>query len=158
MYKRQVVTFDLRGDLVTQTFANGMMSTFSKSYLSMMGPDPEAIEKNNLMVTGTLPCKDASGTPTLQCLLPEDAVDSDAIRHVNPTKLYPTVDTNTRAFASSPHSATTSNYNGAGELSPTEFYKLILAADMGGNFYSRENSCLPSVSTTPSAACAMTAY
>jgi hypothetical protein len=54
---------------------------------------------------------------------------------LNPTKIFPTP-SGERAFATTPHS------QGAGftELTATEFYKLILAADMGVNYYARENN------------------
>ena len=39
-------------------------------------------------------------------------------------------------WATTPHSVT----QGYTELTPTEFYKLILAADMGVNYYARENN------------------
>jgi hypothetical protein len=91
------------------------------------------------MISGTLPCKTTGGQPSVACLNPEDARNSDAIRRLNPTQLYPTVSA-TRAFSTAPHSSTTGNYNGAGELSATEFYELILAADMGVNYYARENN------------------
>jgi hypothetical protein len=29
------------------------------------------------------------------------------------------------------------------DLTPTDFYLLVLAADMGGNFYARENKPFP---------------
>ena len=66
----------------------------------------------------------------------EDSRDSLIIQKLNPTKLFPTPDPSVRAFATTPHS----QEEGYTELTPTEFYKLILAADMGVNYYSRENN------------------
>jgi hypothetical protein len=129
-------TFDLTGRAVTVTDESGTPYTYSASYLSMAGPDMEAIARNNLVIGGTMPCQDASGAPSLQCLNPEDARNSYAIKLLNPTQVFPAVDTNVRAFATSPHSVA----KGFTELTPTEFYALILAADMGVNFYSRENN------------------
>lgn len=129
-------TFDLTNKPITMLDESGMTETWPSSYFFMAGPDMEAIEKNNLMVTGTPPCKTASGTPTLQCMLPTDAHDSPAIQLLNPTKLFPQPDATVRAFTTSPHSTV----GGYTELTPTEFYKLILAADMGLNFYARENN------------------
>jgi hypothetical protein len=54
---------------------------------------------------------------------------------LNPTKLFPSPTTE-RAFQTTPHSQTA----GFTELTATEFYKLILAADMGVNYYARENN------------------
>ena len=48
----------------------------------------------------------------------------------------PAPDANVRAFTTAPHS----QVGGYAELTPTEFYKLILAADMGMNYYARENN------------------
>ena len=47
-------------------------------------------------------------------------------------------DTGVRAFATTPHSSV--GYDSGRELTTTEFYKLILAADMGVNYYTRENN------------------
>jgi len=127
-------TFNLRGDMVTINYGSEGMESFPASYISMAGPDMEAIDMGNLMVTGTLPCKTVGGQPTLQCMEPQNARDSHVIRLVNPTQLFPTP-TGTRAFATTPHSS--GKYT---ELTSTEFYKLILAADMGVNYYARENN------------------
>jgi hypothetical protein len=66
---------------------------------------------------------------------PQDSRNSEVIKMVNPTKLFPTPDANVRAFTTAPHSA--GKYT---ELTAAEFYKLILAADMGVNYYARENN------------------
>lgn len=129
-------TFDLTNKPVTIDYGMGEVQEFPASYLSMAGPDMEAIDMGNLMVMGTLPCKTTAGTPTLQCLEPQNARDSYAIRLLNPTQLFPTPNTGKRAFDTSPHA----QVQGFTDLTPTEFYKLILAADMGVNFYARENN------------------
>jgi hypothetical protein len=65
---------------------------------------------------------------------PEDARGSIAIKLLNPTQLFPTTSA-TRAFPTTPHMM------GKGtELTAQEFYTLILAADMGVNYYARENN------------------
>jgi hypothetical protein len=119
-------TFNLKNTPITMNYGMGMMETFSASYLTMAGLDMEAIEKGNLMISGNYKVY----------MNPEDAHGSLVIQKVNPTKLFPAPDASVRAFATSPHSATA----GYSELTPTEFYKLILAADMGVNYYSRENN------------------
>ncbi len=129
-------TFDLTNKPVTIDYGMGEVQEFPASYISMAGPDMEAIDMGNLMVMGTLPCQTTAGTPTLQCLEPQNARDSYAIRLLNPTQLFPTPDTGKRAFNTSPHAQA----QGFTDLTPTEFYKLILAADMGVNFYARENN------------------
>jgi hypothetical protein len=55
---------------------------------------------------------------------------------LNPTQLFPTPNQAVRAFNTTPHSQAQA-YT---ELTPTEFYKLILATDMGANYYARENN------------------
>jgi len=132
-------TFDLTGRAVQVADRDGQLFTYSASYLSLAGPDMEAIERNNLVIGGTMPCHDSSGNPSLQCMNPEDAHGSDVIRILNPTVLFPTAcDATTsttcqRAYgAIAPHQGI--------NLTPTEYYALILAADMGVNFYSRENN------------------
>jgi hypothetical protein len=122
-------TFNLSDTPVTIDYGMGMMSTFSASYLTMAGPDMEAIEENNLVVTGNFKVY----------MNPQDSRNSEVIKKVNPTKLFPSPD-GTRAFTTTPHSVPNGSYAGYTELTPTEFYKLILAADMGVNYYARENN------------------
>jgi hypothetical protein len=90
----------------------------------------EAIEKNNLVITGNFKVY----------MNPEDAANSILIKKVNPTQLFPTPNAAVRAFATSPHSTTPGGYDSGRELTPTEFYKLILAADMGVNYFARANN------------------
>jgi len=98
--------------------------SYSSSYYSMLGPDMEAIEKGKLMISGDFKVY----------LNPTDAAGSIAIKLLNPTQLFP-APTATRAFATAPHMM------GRGtDLTPQEFYTLILAADMGGNYFARENN------------------
>jgi hypothetical protein len=126
----QTVTwrFNLKGDPLPAEFAvvaGG--GAFSTSYFSMAGPDMEAIERGGFTLS-----------PDFKIYLkPLAAKDSIAIQLLNPTQLFPKIDTGVRAFPTTPH------MTGKGtDLTPTEFYLLILAADSGVNFYSRENSPL----------------
>lgn len=109
--------------------ASVAMQTYSASYLTMAGPDMEAVERNNLVATGN--CE-----PYMK---PVDARGSKLIQKINPTQLFP-LDVSVRAFTTSPHSNTPGGYKSGRELTPTEFYKLILAADMGVNYYARPNN------------------
>ena len=69
-------------------------------------------------------------------LNPEDARGSLAIQKLNPTQLFP-VPSATRAFPGTmPHLIE----QGQADLSSQEFYTLILAADMGVNYFARENN------------------
>ncbi len=96
------------------------------SYFSIAGPDMEAIEEGNLVVGGSFKIY----------MEPQNARESVLILKVNPTRLFPQP-SGERAFTTTPHSSV--GYPG-GELTATEFYKLILAADLGVNFYARENN------------------
>ncbi|HEU4728859.1 MAG TPA: hypothetical protein VFT22_13240, partial [Kofleriaceae bacterium] len=95
---------------------------------SMAGPDMEAIEKAHLMISGDFKVY----------LNPEDARGSVAIKLLNPTQLFPPGPT--RAFPTTPHLLESIMPAGTQDLTAQEFYTLILAADMGVNFYSRENN------------------
>ncbi|MBA3499562.1 MAG: hypothetical protein H0T65_04260, partial [Deltaproteobacteria bacterium] len=118
-------TFDLRGvkkPLVID--GEDLAGEWSASYFSVAGPDMEAIEDGNLVVSSEFKVY----------MKPQDARGSILIQKVNPTQLYP-APSSARAFTTSPHSGV-----GYPELTSAEFLKLILAADMGVNFYARENN------------------
>ena len=118
-------TFNLTGAKVP-LMIDGMdlAGEWSASYFSIAGPDMEAIEEGNLVVS-----------PEFKVYMePQDARGSLIIKKVNPTQLYP-APSSARAFATTPHSSV-----GYPELTSAEFLKLILAADMGVNFYARENN------------------
>lgn len=119
-------TFDLRGDALPAEWVElGGDSHFTRSYLSVAGPDMEALEEGRFMVT--------AGT-VKQYLVPEDARNSEMIKRLNPTKQFPT-QTGERAFPTTPH------MQGKGsDLTPDEFYALILSADNGVSFFARENN------------------
>ena len=121
-------TFNLSNDPVAVSYGMGMMDNYTASYFSIAGPDMEALEENGLMVVGNFKTY----------MNPQDSRNSELIKKINPTKLFPTPDAGVRAFTTSPHS--TVGYDSGRELTATEFYKLILAADMGVNFYARENN------------------
>jgi hypothetical protein len=120
-------TFNLKGDAVSLSVGNFMMDGYSASYLSLAGPDMEAIEKANIMVTGNL-------TVYIKGL---DARNSPLIQKLNPPQQYPTQDLGTREWSTStnpPHAAAVGQ-----ELTADEYLRLVMACDMGANFYSREN-------------------
>jgi hypothetical protein len=66
---------------------------------------------------------------------PTDARGSIAIKLLNPKQLFPESPA-TRAFSTTPHLVA----KGQNDLNVQEFYTLILAADMGMNYYARENN------------------
>lgn len=124
-------TFNLSSAPITVNYGTaegGTPQTYSASYFTAAGPDMEAIEKNNLVITGNFKVY----------MNPEDSANSILIKKVNPTQLFPRPNAAVRAFATSPHS--TVGYDSGRELTPTEFYKLILAADMGVNYFARANN------------------
>jgi hypothetical protein len=120
--------FNLKGDAIPPEFAvlaGG--GGFSTSYFSMAGPDMEAIERGGFTLSADFKVY----------LKPLDARGSLAIQLLNPTQVFPKVDTSVRAFPTTPH------MTGKGtDLTPTEFYQLIVDTDGGVLFYSRENSPL----------------
>jgi hypothetical protein len=119
--------FNLKGDPLPAAFsvaAGG--GSYSTSYFSIAGPDMEAIEKGDLMIMGDFK----------KYMKPTDAHGSIAIQKLNPFQIFPTVSA-TRAFPDKPSHLVE---QGKAELSAQEFYTLILAADMGVNYYARENN------------------
>ncbi len=119
-------TFDLRGQAVNIGVGDLLLTGYSASYISMAGLDMEAIEKADVMVSGDYKTY----------LNPMDAKGSIALKLLNPVQQFPTQDSNVRAFTSTPHAQA----KGFTDLTADEYYRLVLAADMGVNFYSRENS------------------
>jgi hypothetical protein len=81
-----------------------------------------------------------------QYITPGAAHTSTAIQMLNPPQRFPTVDMNTRAFAGPVHPAEVANYNGhvgtdpKYQLTPDEYYLIMLNADDGAQFYFRENA------------------
>jgi hypothetical protein len=131
------ITFDLTDKPITIDYGMGDVQEYPASYISMAGLDMEALEMGDLMVVGTLPCTTVGGQPTMACMEPQNARNSPVIRKLNPTQMFPSP-SGTRAFSTTPHSSV--GYPSGRELTATEFYKLILAADMGVNYYARENN------------------
>jgi hypothetical protein len=119
----QTVTFDLRGDEVSYGTGDEMVSGYSASHLSIIGPDMMDIEDLGLTITGELKTY----------VDPENASGSDLIKLLNPPVQYPSVDMNVRAF-----DVTGDMHEGL--LTAGEYRLLIEMADNGGQFYSRENA------------------
>jgi hypothetical protein len=119
------VTLDLTGGPLPASLATVAGGAFSRSYFSLAGPDIEAIERNNLMIMGNFKVY----------LKPLDARSSILIQKLNPTQVFPTP-SSARAFVGAGHLPSL----GRTDLSPLAFYTLILAADMGVNYFARENN------------------
>ena len=128
-------TFDLSAKPVTIN-AGMDVYTYNASYIAMLGPTM-AFREKQIMVTGTIK----------EYISPGAAHNSVAIQMLNPPARFPTVNLNDRAFAGKPvHPAEVGTYNGHNgadlkyQLTPDEYYLLILNADDGGQFYFRENA------------------
>jgi hypothetical protein len=131
------ITNTTTGDSVTWTFdlsatkkplvisGIDLAGEWPASYFSIAGPDMEALREGNFVTSASFKVY----------ALPQNARESILIQKINPTQLFPEPNTNQRAFPTTPHSQ--GKYT---ELTPTEFYKLILMADHGVNYYARENN------------------
>jgi hypothetical protein len=122
-------TFNLSPDPVPAALsvaAGG--GAYSSSYFSMAGPDMEAIEKGGLMISGNFKIY----------MKPLDARGSIAIQMLNPRQIFP-APSETRAFTTAPHLVD----KGRPDLTRDELYALLLAADMGMNYFARENKPAP---------------
>lgn len=120
-------TFNLTGTRATNaTVGDVDFGDWPKSYISMCGPDMEAITRGMLTI---------AGNPNLNYLNPEDARGSTFIKMMNPVQQYPTQNTSVRAFGVGSHLIE----QGRADLTPDEQYRIIVATDLGCNFYSREN-------------------
>ncbi len=128
----QTFTFDLRGHEVDYGVGETMVSGYTASHLSLLGPDMMELEDDNpnIMITGDLPIY----------VEPNEARNSLVVQKLNPPKLFPEVDLNDRAFGGMNHPEDV----GGTPLTADEYYMIILMADSGGQFYSREN--IPGVS------------
>ena len=122
----QTFTFDLRGGEVDFQFGEAMLSGYSRSHLSLLGPSMLELEEFDLVVTGEMPTY----------IVPERARESLVIQMLNPPRQFPEVDMADRAFGGiDGHSEA----KGA-PLTPEEHRLLIEMVDNGGQFYSRENA------------------
>lgn len=119
----QTIVFDLSGTEVSYGTGDEMVSGYSASHLSLIGPDMVDVEDLGLTITGEMTIyvesEDASGSPLIQKL--------------NPPVQYPTADLNVRAFP------VTGDLH-EGLLTAGEYRLLIEMADNGGQFFSRENA------------------
>jgi hypothetical protein len=133
-------TFNLSATPVT-VMAGEEVYTYSSSYVSLLGPSMMFREKS-IMVTG-----DALVNGQIPIYLePGNASASEAIKMLNPPQQFPTYSTAVRANPGAPvHPAEVGTYNGHNgadakyQLTQQEYYLLILNADMGGQYFFREN-------------------
>src|SRR5690606_27718488 len=118
-------TFNLTGDAVDYGVGEVLLSGYSASHLSLMGPAIMDLQMEGLIIDGEVPVY----------VEPNAARESKLIQVLNPPKLYPEPDPSVRAFDAATHAET----HGFTDLTPDEYHLLILMADGGGQFFSREN-------------------
>ncbi|HWN71756.1 MAG TPA: hypothetical protein VNM90_29160, partial [Haliangium sp.] len=124
-------TFDLSSTPVEYNLGEEMLSGYSASHMSLLGPSMLMINED-LVVDGEIPVY----------VTPSSARESELLKKLNPPRLYPTPDETVRAFEGPTHAVE----QGFTDLTPEEYHLLILMADGGGQFYSREN---PPVNPAP---------
>ncbi|MBK9032927.1 MAG: hypothetical protein IPL61_16915 [Myxococcales bacterium] len=120
-------TFDLRGGAATYGVGDNMLSGYSASHLSLIGPSMRDLERADLVVVGDLKVY----------IEPGNSRESELMKKLNPPQIFPTPDLNVRAFATAAHARDV-----GAELTADEYYLLTVMADNGGQFYSRENAPL----------------
>ncbi len=138
---QQTFVFDLRGQKVNVAVGERMTGDYSASYLSLLGLG-EILGEDVVSITGTQPNYVVAGA----------AEASPLMMLLNPPQRYPSVDKSVRAFGSAPFAMTVggtamsfpgtphpADVAGGTELTPDEYYLLMLNIDMGGQFYFREN-------------------
>jgi hypothetical protein len=122
----QTIVFNLSGDEIFYGTGEEMVSGYSASHLSLLGPDMEDVEDLGLTIEGDMPIY----------VEPENAVGSILIQKLNPPVQYPAANLGERAFETPAHPADV----GGTPLTAGEYRLLIEMADNGGQFFSRENA------------------
>jgi hypothetical protein len=123
MMNTQKFCFNLKPGKPSLNIAGGeMLSAYSNSHLSLLGPMMGRLEENGITVTGDMPIY----------IEPASARSSKLFDTINTPQLYPVDAAKLRnpAIPAAHHGQT---------LTPDEAYVLILMADMGGQYYSRES-------------------
>jgi hypothetical protein len=121
-------TFNLTGEPVNMAVGEFIIDGYSASYLSLAGLDEEEIDMANVEVTGDY----------TKYMEPMAAATAPLFTLLNPPQQFPTQDAGERAFDGPTHA----DLAGFEDLTPDEYYLLILSNEMGANFYSRENAPL----------------
>ncbi len=121
----QTITFDLRGQKLPIVVGERSAGTeFSASYISVAGLGME-LGENVVEVLGEYK----------EFMTPGSAKDSLLVKKLNPPQRFPEANPQVRAFPGPSHPADV----GGQDLTPDEYYRLILNIDMGGQFFFREN-------------------
>ena len=123
----QEFVFDLSGGEIEFTLGGMMVSGYSKSHLSLLGPSM-LLEDEELDITieGDLP----------QYVIPGNARESILVQILNPPRQFPTPDLGNRAFG-----GVAGHADEKGRPLTAEQYRLLVEmADNGGQYFSRENA------------------
>ncbi len=118
----QTFVFDLRGQKIALVVGERREYDYPASYISLMGLGME-LGENVVQVTG-----DPSGY-----IEAGSARKSKLFKKLNPPQQFPQPDLAVRAFPGPAHPTDVKG------LTALEYYQFILNADMGGQFYFREN-------------------
>ena len=122
----QTFTFDLRAQPVDLMVGERQDYDYPASYVSLLGLDMELGENQVEIIS-------PDGMPSY--VTPGHARRSALIRKLNPPQRFPTVDPAVRAFEGAVHPRDV----GGEELTPDEYYRIILNIDMGAQYFFREN-------------------
>jgi hypothetical protein len=128
----QTFTFDLSERAVKLLVGERNDYDYPASYVSLIGLEMELGEN---VVT----VQSANGMPMPSFVSPGSARDSLVVKKLNPPQRFPAIDPAVRAFPGPSHPADV----GGTELTPDEYYLLILNIDMGAQYFFRENKAAP---------------
>ncbi|MEM9493414.1 MAG: hypothetical protein AAGC55_29975, partial [Myxococcota bacterium] len=104
---------------------DAMISGYSASHFSLLGPDMMEFEDIEVEITGDFEVY----------VRPNSARNSKLFEILNPPQIFPTPDPSERVYPDLTRHGAEQGFT----LAPWEHYALILMADMGGQYYSREN-------------------
>jgi hypothetical protein len=121
-------TFDLSGDPVDIEIGDLMMTGYSASHMSLIGPMMADLEEAGLVITGDFKVYIEAGS----------ARDSELITKLNPVQQYPEQNMGNRAFDGEGH--VVEMLGAENDLTADEYHLFVLMADAGGQYYSRENA------------------
>jgi hypothetical protein len=124
----QTFTFDLSDRAVKLLVGERNDYDYPASYVSLIGLEMELGEN---VVT----VQSANGMPMQSFVTPGEARSSLVVKKLNPPQRFPAIDPAVRAFPGPTHPADV----GGTELTPDEYYLLILNIDMGAQYFFREN-------------------
>jgi hypothetical protein len=122
----QTFVFNLGGETASYGVGDVMLSGYSASHLSLVGPMMGDLAEQGIEVTGDLPVFLMAGSARTSLLFEK----------LNPPQLYPYDPLVRLRPGQAVHPADV----GAEELTEDEYYLLVLMADAGAQFYSRENA------------------